>query len=101
MAFCDVFTDSSVAKILDHLARHEARDFSLTELARECGVSYRTIQRVFPILVQNELVTKTRQIGKATMYSLNLENTRMRELHHVLVRGEKAQPDKAHHVAYT
>ena len=100
MAFCDIFTDSSVAKILDHLARYETKDFSLTELARECGVSYRTIQRVFPLLVQNELVTKTRQVGKATMYSLNLENTKMRELHRIMVRGEKGAEDKSHHVSY-
>jgi len=104
MAFCDVFGDSSVARILDHLAKYDGRDYSLTELARDCSVSYRTLQRVFPILVQKEFVRMTRRIGKANMYSINLENTTMRDLHRLLLKGDKI-PDKPveernHHVAY-
>lgn len=99
MTLCDVFMDSSVAKILDHLAKHENRDFSLTELANEAKVSYRTLQRIFPSLLQKDLVRKTRRIGKATMYSLNFENTVMKELHRLMIKKEKA-PEEAHHVAY-
>ena len=104
MAFCDIFGDSSVARILDHLAKYEGRDYSLTELARDCSVSYRTIQRVFPLLVQKEFVRMTRRIGKANMYSINLENTTMRDLHKLLLKAEK-MPEKPieernNHVAY-
>jgi len=104
MAFCDVFGDSSVARILDHLAKYETRDFSMTELARDCDMSYRTLQRVFPILVQKELVKETRRIGKATMYALNLQNETVKELHRVLVKepAKEQKPEvKTHHIAYT
>ncbi len=104
MAFCDIFGDSSVARILDHLAKYENRDYSLTELARDCSVSYRTLQRVFPIMVQKEFVRRTRRIGKANMYSINLENTTMRELRRILLKEEKAPEkpveDRNHHIAY-
>jgi len=95
--FSDVFHDSSVARILDLLAM-SSRDFSLTELSEECGVSYRTIQRIFPLLVQKEIVVKTRQIGKATMYSLNLEHPKMKELHRIMA---DSAIDNAHHIAYS
>ena len=91
MAFSDVFGDSSVARVLDHLAKYNSRDFSMTELARDCDMSYRTLQRIFPVLVQKELVMKTRRIGKADMYSLNLQNRMMKELHSLLVREEKQE----------
>ena len=104
MAFCDVFGDSSVARILDHLAKYETRDFSMTELARDCDMSYRTLQRVFPLLVQKELVKETRRIGKATMYTLNLQNETVKELHRVLIKEPSRDPKpetKSHHIAYT
>lgn len=108
MAFCDIFGDSSVARILDHLAKYQNRDYSLTELARDCSVSYRTIQRIFPILLQKEFVKMTRRIGKANMYSINLENNTMKELHKILVKEgfaqekpeEKPANERSHHVAY-
>ena len=103
MAFCDVFGDGSVARILDHLAKYENRDYSMTELARDCNISYRTLQRIFPILVEKEFVRMTRRIGKTNMYSINLENTMMRELHRLLLKGEKTAEkpeERSHHVAY-
>jgi DNA-binding transcriptional regulator YhcF (GntR family) len=105
MAFCDIFGDSSVARILDHLAKYENRDYSLTELARDCNVSYRTIQRVFPVLVQKQFVRMTRRVGKANMYSINLDNSIMKELHKLLVKGLASQENtsienRGHHIAY-
>lgn len=100
MALSDIFGDSSVARILDHLAKFEHRDYSLTELARDCNIGYRTIQRVFPLLVQKELVRETRRIGKATMYSINLDNNHMKELHRLLIKEEKPL-EEGHHIAYS
>ena len=101
MAFADIFGDSATARVLDHLAKFEHRDYSLTELANCCDMSYRTLQRVFPVLVQKELVRETRKIGKARMYSLNLDNTTVKELHRLLVK-DKPLPaqDSSHSIAY-
>jgi DNA-binding IscR family transcriptional regulator len=99
MAFCDIFGDSAIIRILDHLAKNSTKDYSLTEIAADCKISYRTLQRVFPILIQKELVRSTRRIGKATMYTLNPQNATLKELCRVMINEERL-PEKPNQVAY-
>jgi len=46
----------------------------MTELAKESNVSYNSIKKFFFVLVKSEIIKKTRRIGKADYYKLNLEN---------------------------
>lgn len=87
MSFEKIFNSSS-AKLLDVLSKNKERDFSLTELARLAGVSYRTAQRIFPTLIQEQLVKKTRSIGRADLFMINLENAKMAALY-TAVHGPK------------
>jgi len=69
-----IFGDSAIAKLLDFLTLYRDFDYSKTEISRNSGVSWKTLFRVWPILEKYDLVTKTRQIGRAALYKLNTEN---------------------------
>ena len=69
-----LFEDSSIAKLLDFLTLYRDFDYPKTEISRNSGVSWKTLYRLWPILEKYELVIKTRQIGRATLYKLNTES---------------------------
>lgn len=66
-----IFGDSSVAKVLDFLTLYREFDYSLTEIARNSGVAWRTLSRIWSPLEQYHVVIMTRVIGRAKMYKLN------------------------------
>jgi len=69
-----LFEDSSIAKLLDFLTLYRDFDYPKTEISRNSGVSWKTLYRLWPILEKYNLVIKTRQIGRATLYKLNTES---------------------------
>ena len=69
-----LFEDSSIAKLLDFFTLYRDFDYPKTEISRNSGVSWKTLYRLWPLLEKYELVTKTRQIGRATLYKLNIES---------------------------
>ena len=69
-----LFADSSIAKLLDFLTLYKDFDYPKTEISRNSGVSWKTLYRLWPLLEKYNLVVKTRQIGRATLFKLNTEN---------------------------
>jgi hypothetical protein len=69
-----LFKDSSIAKLLDFLTLYKDFDYPKTEISRNSGVSWKTLYRLWPLLEKYNLVVKTRQIGRATLFKLNTEN---------------------------
>src|SRR4030067_2894942 len=69
-----LFEDSSIARLLDFLTLYRDFDYPKTEISRNSGVSWKTLYRLWPLLEKYELVIKTRQIGRATLFKLNTEN---------------------------
>jgi hypothetical protein len=69
-----LFKDSSIAKLLDFLTLYKDFDYSKTEISNNSGVSWKTLYHLWPLLEKYNLVVKTRQIGRATLYKLNVEN---------------------------
>jgi hypothetical protein len=69
-----LFKDSSIAKLLDFLTLYKDFDYPKTEISKNSGVSWKTLYRLWPLLEKYNLVVKTRQIGRATLYKLNTEN---------------------------
>jgi len=69
-----LFEDSSIARLLDFLTLYRDFDYPKTEISRNSGVSWKTLYRLWPLLEKYELVIKTRQIGRATLYKLNTES---------------------------
>jgi len=69
-----LFGDSAIARLIDFLTLYKDFDYSKAEISRNSGVAWKTLYRIWPTLEKYELVKKTRQIGRATMYKLNTEN---------------------------
>ena len=69
-----LFEDSSIAKLLDFFTLYKDFDYPKTEISKNSGVSWKTLYRLWPLLEKYNLVVKTRQIGRATLYKLNTEN---------------------------
>jgi len=55
-------------------------DYPLTEIAKNSGVSYSTLQTFWPRLEKNRIVVKTRRVGKSDLYKLNTENPAIQQL---------------------
>jgi hypothetical protein len=66
-----LFGDSAIARILDFLTLYKDWDYSMTDIAKNSGVGWRTLLRLWPALEHYQVVELTRQVGKAKMYRLN------------------------------
>ncbi|MFY9300749.1 MAG: winged helix-turn-helix domain-containing protein [Candidatus Nitrosotenuis sp.] len=64
----------STSKILDFLATFKAWDYSVSDIAKNSGLSFKTALNDIKNLEAQDVVVKTRTVGKATMYRLNLES---------------------------
>ncbi|NWG09599.1 MAG: hypothetical protein HXX80_04750 [Nitrososphaerales archaeon] len=69
-----MFGDSSVARVLDFLTLYRHFDYSKTEIAKNSGVGWRTLFRIWPPLEKYGIVKMTRQIGRAKMHHLNIDS---------------------------
>ena len=72
--FLDVVGDSPTMRVLQYLTEGRGLDYSLTDIAKNAGVSWVTLHRVFPKLIKYAIIVKTREIGKAKMYKINGKN---------------------------
>lgn len=78
--FLEVFGDNPVMKVIDFLITYQLFDYPLTEIARNSGVSYSTLQTFWDKLERNNIVVKTRRVGKSDLFKLNTENPAVKEL---------------------
>jgi hypothetical protein len=70
----DLFQTHAVVKILDFLTLYEPFEYTRTDIAKETGISRRTLYQVWPILEQFGLVKVTKSSGMIKFYKLNIEN---------------------------
>lgn len=78
--FVEVFGNNPIIKVLDFLITFQLFDYSLTEIAKNSGVSYSTLQTFWDKLVKNNIVIKTRRVGKSDLYKLNVKNPAIKQL---------------------
>jgi len=64
----------STSKILDFLATFKNWDYSISDIAKNSGVSFKTALNEIKNLEQQKVVSRTRTVGKAIMYKLNLDS---------------------------
>ena len=76
----DIFGNSPIIKVLDFLITFADFDYPLTEIAKNSGVSYSTMQTFWHKLERNNIISKTRRIGKSNMYKLNTGNPAVKDL---------------------
>ena len=78
--FVEIFGSNPIARVLDFLITFQLFDYPLTEIARNSGVSYSTLQTFWEKLERNCIVIKTRRIGKSDLYKLNTKNPAVKQL---------------------
>ena len=78
--FVEVFGSNPIIKVLDFLITFQLFDYPLTEIAKNSGVSYSTLQTFWDKLVRNNIVVKTRRVGKSNLYKLNTKNPAVKQL---------------------
>lgn len=78
--FLSVVGDSPTARVLDFLMTGRGLDYSLSDIARNSGVGWTTLHRIWPGFEKNKLIVRTRIIGKAKLYKLNQQNPIVKEL---------------------
>lgn len=78
--FIEIFGNNPVMKVLDFLITFQAFDYPMTEIAKNSEVSYSTLQTLWSNLVRNNIVIKTRRVGKSDLYKLNTKNPAVQQL---------------------
>lgn len=78
--FLDVVGDSPTMRILQFMIEGRHFDYMLTDLAKNAGVSWGTLNEIFPKLVDYNIIKKVRKIGRATLYTINRENDTAKNL---------------------
>lgn len=78
--FRDFVGNSPTTRIIEFLIEGKAFDWSLTDLATKAEVSWRTVHRLFPKLVEAGLIKQTRTVGRAKLFQLNKENPAVQKL---------------------
>jgi CTP-dependent riboflavin kinase len=68
-----IFSSKAVAQILDFFLDYKEFDYPMSEIAKKTGLSFRTVFREIPNLERNQLIYKSRTVGKASMYKLNTD----------------------------
>ncbi len=72
--FVEFMGDTPAIRLLDFLLTAREFDYTLTDLAKKAGISWSTLHRILPPFIAHQVVTETRQVGRAKLYTLNLRN---------------------------
>ena len=78
--FREFIGDNPTTRILEFLMEGKDFDYSLTDIANNSGVSWRTVHRIFPRFIKNNIAIKTRMIGRAQLYKINDKNESVKKL---------------------
>ncbi|MBI2106873.1 hypothetical protein HYT57_02710 [Candidatus Woesearchaeota archaeon] len=78
--FIEFMGDSPHVRIIDYLLTMGELDFSITDMAENAGVGRATLYRIWSNLIKYEIITHTRDIGKAKLFKLNTENKKIQKL---------------------
>ena len=92
--FIEVFGSNPIMKVLDFLITFQLFDYPLTEIAKNSGVGYATLQSFWSNLVNNKIVIKTRRVGKSDLFKLNTNNPAVKQLVKLdwnLIRGAEQE----------
>lgn len=80
MGLRHIFGDKPIPKIIDFLLVHRNWDYPISAIAEATGVSYRTLQKIVPLLVRKGILKETREVGKAKLYALDFESPSVKKL---------------------
>ncbi len=79
-SFRVVFGDSPIVKVIDFFLDNREFDYSLTDISKNADIGWSTLHGFWKDLVNLGIVTKTRRIGRAELYKLNINSLLVRKL---------------------
>lgn len=72
------------SKILDFMSTYKPWDYSITDIAKNSGVTFKTAWSEVQKLEKIGLIVNTRTIGNATMYQFNAESPEAQHIDHLV-----------------
>tara|TARA_B100000315_G_C14251622_1_gene440018 strand:+ start:89 stop:472 length:384 start_codon:yes stop_codon:yes gene_type:complete len=78
--FINLLGDYPLIRILNNFLIFREFDYSLTDVAESSNVAWSTLNLLWPKLEKNKIVVHTRNVGKAKMYKLDVENKIVQDL---------------------
>ena len=78
--FREALGDSPVIRVLDFLIEGRGLDYSLSDIAENSSIGWTTLHRIWDRLLKLEMVKRSREIGRAKLFKLNVENKAVKEL---------------------
>jgi len=72
--FREFVGDNPTTRVLEHLIEGRFFDYTLTDICEGAEVSWRSLNRIWPNFIKNEIVIVNRVIGRIKLYKLNVEN---------------------------
>lgn len=79
-SFRIVFGDSPIVKVIDFFLDNSEFDYSLTDIAKNADIGWSTLHQFWNDIVKLGIVIKTRRIGRAELYKLNLNSSIVKRL---------------------
>lgn len=70
----------SESKILDHVVTMKGLDYSISDISRISGVNFKTTLNIVHKLEEQEVLKKTRTVGKALMFKLNPDSAQAKSI---------------------
>ena len=92
--FAQYFGNTPQIRILDFLIEGKDFDYSMTDIAKNANVGWTSFSRIWNELIRKNMVVHTRDIGKAKLYKLNLEDTTVNKLIKLHWEVIKSETDK-------
>ncbi len=96
--FVEFFGDYPMIRVLDFLIENDVFDYSKKDICRNAEVSWNTLETFWKSIEKNGIVARTRRVGKAEMYKINLHNGIVRqlvELDNELMKKSMGKPQPA------
>jgi len=85
----------STSKVLDFLATFKDWDYSISDIGKNSGLSFKTALGEIKILEQQGVIVQTRIVGKAIMYKLNLESKQTQHIDKLILEIAKKRAREA------
>lgn len=79
LIFFKAFGAVPVNRVILFLLENNIFDYSKSDIAKYAGVSRMTLDKFFNSLDEFKIVLKTRDVGRATLYRINLESQIVQE----------------------
>lgn len=75
-----IFGDSPIVKVIDFFLDNKEFDYSITDIAKNSDIGWSTLHGFWKDIVKLGVVTKTRRIGRAELYKLNISSPVVKKL---------------------